>query len=262
MSSDKKHKKYFLNSDEIIGTVLFHHEFYSFNLKNERDIIVWLPPSYYNSVKRFPVIYINDGQNLFSPHTSFSGYDWKIDEVLTNLISSGLIEEVMVVGIFNTKDRLDEYNYFTESGKLYAKFILNELKIYIDETYRTKPDSNNSAIMGSSMGGLFSFQLIWNHPQFIGKAACMSNSFWVNDGRVFDEIKKSSDIPKNIKIYLDCGCEEKALIKDNKKMCSILNSLRNSNEIDVHCYFDKLGKHTEVDWAARVHKPFLFLFGK
>ena len=91
------------------------------------------------------------------------GYDWKVDETADSLINSNEINEFIAVGIYNTKDRLEEYNWFTEKGKNYCSFIVNELKPFIDDTYRTKKGRKYNAVIGSSMGGLISFQLLWNY---------------------------------------------------------------------------------------------------
>lgn len=250
-----------VGQDDIIGHIEFHHEFYSVNLKNERDIIVWLPPSYHNSNKNYPVLYIHDGQNLFSPHTSYIGHDWRIDEVLTDLIKKGEVEEIIVVGIYNNNDRLEEYNFCSSKGKKYAQFIIRELKPFIDQNYKTKSDKSNTAIMGSSMGGLISFQLAWHYPKIFGKAACLSNSFWADDGKVFESVLNDERDHSNQKIYIDCGCEEKKLIRDNKKMCLMLRKKGFVNKKNLFCYFVKGGKHSEIDWSNRVHVPLKFLFG-
>ncbi len=258
-----KTQNYILNRDDIIGNVEYLHEFYSVNLKNERDIIIWLPPSYHFSNKSYPVLYMQDGQNLFNPNTSFIGYDWKADEVVSKLILENLIEEIIIVGIYNTKDRLEEYNYFTDKGKKYANFIIRELKPQLDETYRTLTETYSTGIMGSSMGGLISFQLFWNFPHTFGKAACMSNSFWVNDREVFNMVRKiNSSGYKNNKLYLDCGTEEKELLPDFLKMVEILQKKNFQLDKNLFHYLDEGGHHSERDWAKRLHVPLLFLFGK
>lgn len=248
------------NRDEIIGHVEYIHEFYSYNLKNERDIIVWLPPSYINSHKNYPVLYMHDGQNLFNPQTSFLGYDWKVDETITQMLNKNEIEEIIVVGIYNTKDRLEEYNYFTSKGKSYSQFITQELKPHIDENFRTKHNAGNTAVMGSSMGGLISFQLVWNLPRVFGKAGCLSNSFWVDNKAVFPMVENDSKKIKDIKIYLDCGDCETELITDNTNMYELLQETGYKENLKWH--IEEGGVHSEVDWAKRLHIPLKFLFGK
>ena len=248
------------NSDEIIGQVEYIHEFYSSKLKNERDIIIWLPPSYSTSHKRYPVIYMQDGQNLFNPQTSFIGYDWKVDETLTKLLLNNEIEEVIIVGIYNTKDRLEEYNYFTSKGKNYAQFIIQELKPHIDDNFRTKHIAQDTAIMGSSLGGLFSFQLVWNLPEVFGKAGCLSNSFWIDNKAVFPMVENDLRKNKEIKLYLDCGNCETELIDDNTRMFNLLDEIGYKENLKWHV--EEGAVHSEVDWAKRLHIPLKFLFGK
>lgn len=253
---------YIKNSDEILGKVDYHYEFYSRYLKNERDIIVWLPPSYGSGEKSYPVLYLHDGQNMFNPRTSFIGYDWKVDETADSLINSNEINEFIAVGIYNTKDRLEEYNWFTEKGKNYCSFIVNELKPFIDDTYRTKKGRKYNAVMGSSMGGLISFQLLWNYNKHIAKGACLSNSFWVNDKEIFNMVENDSNKLKDIEIYLDCGTGEKELIDDNQKMVEMLQSYGYNKDNRFMFYFPDGAKHSEHDWAERLHLPLKFLFGK
>jgi predicted alpha/beta superfamily hydrolase len=256
-------KNYIVDSDEIIGEIDYIHEFYSIFLKNERDIIIWLPPTYNFSNKNYPVLYVQDGQNLFDPNTSFIGKDWKIDEVASGLIKDRLIEEIIIVGIYNQKDRIEEYNFFSEKGRKYANFMIKELKPFIDENYRTKSIPLHSALMGSSMGGLISFQLFWNFPKIFGKAACLSNSFWVNDKKVFEMINENKNqFSDQNRLYIDCGSEEKELIEDFNRMVNELKDIHSETEFDFGSYIDKGSHHTESDWANRLHIPLRFLFGR
>ena len=256
-------KNYIVDSEEIIGEIEYLHEFYSINLKNERDIVIWLPPSYHYSDKKFPVLFMQDGQNLFDPNTSFIGHDWKVDEVVNGLIKDRLIQEIIVVGIYNTKDRLNEYNYFHPTGKRYAAFLIKELKPLIDENYRTFNKASETALMGSSMGGLISFQLFWNFPNIFGKAACMSNSFWVNDRQVFKMIKeKESQFSVKNRLYIDCGSEETELIEDFRRMEKALKKINKEEVFSFGSYVDRGSRHNENDWAKRLFIPLRFLFGK
>lgn len=248
------------DSDEILGLHEIHHEFYSRSLKNERDIIVWLPPSYASSHKKYPVLYMADGQNLFSPQTAFIGYDWKVDETASYLIEKNLIEEIIIVGVYNTKNRLEEYDLFTSKGNRYADFLVHELKQYIDEHYRTLPGHENTAIMGSSMGGLNAFQLAWNFPNVFGKAGCLSNSFWLDDKAVFKMVEETP-APSNLKLYLDCGTAETELFADNEKMFNLLISKGFIKNVNIMWHAEEGGVHSEIDWASRLHIPLQFLFG-
>ncbi len=204
---------------------------------------------------------MHDGQNLFNPNTSFTGYDWKVDEVMSYLISKGYLQEVIVVGIFNSKSRLKEYNYFTSEGRKYSQFIIKELKSFIDENYRTKKTPENTAVLGSSLGGFISFQLFFNFPKTFGKAACMSNSFWVDDRRIFTFIENIKQKYEASKLYLDCGESETELITDNKEMCSLLTKLNILDTDNFYCSFFEGAAHSEFYWAKRLHIPLIFLFG-
>ena len=255
------YSKFTVDRDEIIGDTKHIHEFYSVYLKNERDIIVWFPPSYLATHKNYPVLYVQDGQNIFNPRTSFIGYDWKMDEVSTVLMENRLVDEFIIVAIYNTKDRLDEYNYFTPKGKSYSKFLTKELKPFIDENFRTLTNYKNTALIGSSMGGLISFQLFWNFPQVFGKAACLSNSFWVNNGEIFKMVEVNPSVRKNAKLYIDCGDLETELLDDFKKMCTTLKSIGYESGKNLECHLQHGAKHSEYDWAARLHIPLKFLFG-
>jgi len=262
MRPGNSHSKGIHHDDEIRGTVRYHYEFYSRFLKNERDIIVWLPYSYKNDSRKYPVLYMQDGQNLFNPRTAFLGYDWKVDETMAALIELKKIQEVIVVGIYNSRDRMDEYNWFSDKGKSYASFIIRELKPFIDDHYHTYPDSKNTAIMGSSLGGLISFQLAWNYPGIFGKAGCLSNSFWVDECEVFRMIKYDPVKLKDIRLYLDCGTEERQLINDNTKMYRYLKKIGYTTGENLYWHVEEGGKHTEYDWARRLHLPLKFLFGR
>src|SRR3972149_12055157 len=161
---------------QITGTVEYHY-----NLKgpgiNDRDIIVWLPPRYYeNKYERFPVLYVHDGQNMIDPVTSAFGVDWKIDEAADTLIKKGFIKPIIIVGIYNTQDRSDEYAP-GKTGHDYMNFIVNNLKPFIDSTYRTLPDRENTATGGSSLGGLISFMMLWEYSKVFSVAACVSPAF-------------------------------------------------------------------------------------
>jgi predicted alpha/beta superfamily hydrolase len=116
--------------------------------------------------------------------------------------------------------------------------------------------------MGSSMGGLISFQIGWMLPNVFGKIACLSNSFWVDDRMIFEFIQETEVKRKNQYIYIDCGTAEKQLIRDNKRMCALLRRMGVPENNSVYCNFEKDAKHNEVDWAKRLYKPLIFLFGK
>jgi predicted alpha/beta superfamily hydrolase len=244
---------------KIVGNVEHLRNFSSINLNNKRDIIVWLPPSYNDDMgKRYPVLYMHDGQNIMNPKTSFKGTDWRVDETLTKLIEEDKIEEVIVVGIYSTPDRLEEYSD-SEKGEKYIKFVIDELKTFIDLRYRTLRDRKNTAVMGSSMGGLVSFLMVWNHPDVFCKAGCLSSSFHYNSDRAIEMVKKHSGKKKRIKVYIDHG--EDGLLK-GQKMFSELTAKGYTDGKDLDYYYAPGAGDDENAWAERLERPLLFLFKK
>ena len=136
----KFRKKKRTGSEAIIGNVEFHREIYSRNMGKNLDYFVWIPPGYeLNPSKSYPVLYMHDGQNLIDPKVAFAGNDWQVDETITRLIKEYKIKEIIVVGISNTSERLEEYSD-TEKGVKYLKFIIEELKPFVDSKYRTLSD--------------------------------------------------------------------------------------------------------------------------
>jgi len=242
---------------KITGKVRYHKNFYSKYLNNERDIIVWLPPSYkMKSQKKLPVLYMHDGQNIMDPDTSFAGVDWQIDETATKLIKENKIEEIIIVGIYNTPDRLKEYSD-SETGNKYIQFIINELKPFIDSTYPTKPDKDNSAVMGSSMGGLISFLIAWKYTDVFSKAACLSSSFYYDDEKAIRLVKENSEEKKKFRIYIDHG--EDGLPR-GQKMFAALTEKGYVIGTDIDYYYAPDAGHNEAAWADRLARPLTFLF--
>jgi predicted alpha/beta superfamily hydrolase len=210
----KYRKKKRTDIKAVVGNVEYHREIYSRIMENNRDLFVWLPAGYNQNIsKRYPVLYLHDGQNLIDPETSFSGKDWQIDETVTRLIKEQKIKEIILVGIYNNEERLEEYSD-TEKGGKYRKFIIEELKPFVDSKYRTLTDNKNTAIMGSSMGGLASFLIAWKHPEVFSLAGCMSSSFYYNDDKVFKMLDEYAGSKKQIKFYIDHG--EDGLIRGQK----------------------------------------------
>jgi len=160
-----------------------------------RNISVWLPAGYTpDSGQTYPVIYAHDGQNLFDPSTSYAGVEWGLDEAANRLIAAGKAPPAIIVGIWNTDARWQEYapqkaverlTGDTPSewlgptlpelkGDAYLRFITEELKPFIDETYNTKPGAEHTTIMGSSMGGLISLYAVAEYPDTFSRAAAVS----------------------------------------------------------------------------------------
>jgi len=151
-------------------------------LNRKRQIRIYVPPGYATSGKRYPVLYMHDGQNLFDVATAYK-LEWNVDETLNALAKSDNLE-IIVVGIDNGQDkRMTELNawdntqFGKQEGKQYIEFIVNVLKPLIDQRFRTKSDRSNTAIMGSSMGGLITHYAINQYPDVFGKAGIFSPSY-------------------------------------------------------------------------------------
>src|SRR5438067_3163560 len=152
----------------LTGNIHCHRQFPSRTLGNRRDILVYLPPGYRRFLRRhYPVLYLHDGQNLFDSATAFGGVEWGVDETAQRLILGGKIEPLIIIGIYNTgEQRIDEYTPTIDprqqrGGKadLYGRFIVEELKPFIDHRYRTMAGPEFTGLGGSSLGGLVSFYL-------------------------------------------------------------------------------------------------------
>ncbi len=243
----------------VIGKVQYHREIYSRILDSKRDFFVWLPSGYNdNSVKRYPVLYMLDGQNLIDPKTSFAGKDWQVDETVTRLIREHKIKEIIIVGIYNSKDRLEEYSD-SEKGERYRKFLIEDLKAFVDSKYKSLTDNKNTAIMGSSMGGLASFLIAWKHPEVFSMAGCLSSSFYYNDDKVFKMLEEYKETKKQIKFYIDHG--EDGLVRGQKMFCK-LTQMGYVIGTDLDYFYAHGAEHNESEWAKRLERPLLFFFGK
>jgi glycosidase/predicted alpha/beta superfamily hydrolase len=208
----------------VMGNRRLHPNFAS-QFVAPRNVEVWLPPGYAaHPAERYPVIYMHDGQNVFDPSTSFGGVDWGVDETMTRLIGERKVRPAIVVAIWNTGKRYQEYMpqqpltgtshssgfgpRFQNSeiiSDAYLKFLVTELKPFIDRTYRTKPDRDDTFTMGASMGGLISAYAMIEYPQVFGGAACLSTGWPVADGAVIDYLRHHAPDPRTHRFYFDLG---------------------------------------------------------
>jgi enterochelin esterase-like enzyme len=249
-----------LYNRSITGTIKYYHNFEDHNLRYTRDVKVWLPASYYkNPGKRYPVLYAQDGQNIFAPN-SVNGGEWRMDEVSDSLMCAHKTSEFIIVGIDNTKDRWVEYSG-TPEGMAYINFIIHNLKPFIDAHFRTKPDRANTAAIGSSMGGLISFYMVWLHPEIFSKAACLSSGFDYDDGHIVDTVAISTKKIPGTRLYLDCGDQglDKYFLPDNNRMNALLE--KKHAEVKLMYKIYKGATHNEYAWAKRLAVPLTFLFG-
>ena len=234
-------------------------------LKRHRRIWMYLPPNYKTATKTYPVIYMHDGQNLFDDKTSYAG-EWEVDEILNNLYKEkGL--EFIVVGIDNGGEkRMNEYSpwensrYGKAEGEAYVEFIVNTLKPLIDKTFRTKSDRKNTAIMGSSMGGLISHYSGLKYPSVFGKVGVFSPSFWYAKPS-FQFTAKNSNLKESKMYYLVGGKEGATMVPDMKKMIALMKT----KGFKATNIFEKVvsdGKHTEAFWRKEFKQAILWMFAK
>jgi predicted alpha/beta superfamily hydrolase len=229
-----------------------------------RDVHVWLPPDYdLFQNKRFSVLYMHDGQNLFDPSTSYTGIDWQVDEAADSLIQNEIIESIIVVGINNSSQRSADYSPGTQ-GEAYINFVVNVLKPFIDSTYRTKLDRESTAVGGSSMGGLISFMMVWQRHDIFSKAICMSPAFVYKDFNYVKNIESYSGDKKNILLYIDnggVGLEER-LQPGIDAMLKVLKNIGYITNKDLFWVLDTSAFHTEAAWAERIPAALEILFGR
>lgn len=222
----------------------------------EHQYRVYLPPGYdENTLKRYPVLYMHDGSNLFFPEEAFGGSEWQVDENLEQLDTMNLIDKVIVVGVY-AHDRM--YEYTRPGYEEYGRLLVEQIKPMVDDSLRTLTDPANTAVMGSSLGGVVSFFLGWEYPHVFGKAACLSSTFGYRDNlmeRVLAEPKR------NVRFYIDSGWPE-----DNYENTTAMRDhlLEMGYEFgrDVLYFAFPGALHNESSWAARSHIPFQFFFGK
>lgn len=244
---------------------VLEEEFEIPELNRTRKVWLYLPPGYEDSEQQYPVIYMQDGQNLFDASASFAG-EWKIDESL-DLFHNNSLETVIVVGIENSKDdaRLDEYSPWRNDfynkggeGEAYVNFIVNNLKPYIDENYRTKSDQPNTAIGGSSMGGLISMYAIIEHQEVFGKALIFSPSFWFSEEAYTHVETKGKQAP--LKIYFAAGSNEDGNIAANTERMRIDLRRIGFTDDEVTIRIDGDGFHGEGYWARAFQPAYRWLF--
>lgn len=245
---------------EIIGNVEFLDDFVLGNNLIPRRILVWLPKDYYSKRKsdsKYNVLYMHDGQNLFDPTTSFSGKHWRVSETVSKLLRLKKISDLIIVGIYNTQDRLDEYDW-SKKGQNYLNGIINNLKPFIDSKYKTLPERENTAILGSSMGGLISFYAGWYFPEVFSKVGCMSSSFYYHNDQVLKMVSEYNGEKKHVKFYIDHG--EDGLIRSQKMFC-LLSQKGYIIGSEIDYFYDPKAEHNETEWAKRLERPLLFFFG-
>jgi len=255
----------------LTGEFQYHRELSSQFLDHRRDVIVYLPPGYHSEVeRRYPVLYLHDGQNLFDRATAFAGQEWGVDQTMQKLILSGEIDPLIVVGIYNTGEhRIEEYTPTYDpsqksGGKAnqYGRFIVEELKSLIDHHYRTLADVEHTGLGGSSLGGLVTLYLGLKYPQIFSKLMVMSPSVWWDHGVILSVVRAIKAKPST-RIWLDVGTNEGKFTPGHiYKLRDTLIAQGWRLNADLKFLEVKGGLHNEQAWGERVEPALKFLFPK
>jgi predicted alpha/beta superfamily hydrolase len=264
----------FMPPHTLTGNIQEHRGFKSKILGNRRDILVYLPPGYRRLTgRRYPVLYLHDGQNVFDAATAFGGAEWGVDETAQQLIKNKLIEPLIIVAVANlgeeriheyapTPARIDPPKRKRSKGLLrsYGRFLIEELKPFIDRKYRTRREAEFTGLGGSSLGGLATMALGLWFPNYFTRLAVMSASIWWDDCAIYDivdEVDEEARPP--LKIWLDTGTHEPgweraATLRDRL----VEKGWRLHDDLN---YLEAQGAdHSEGAWAARVDPVLRFLF--
>ena len=253
-----------------------------------RNIDVWLPEGY-NTANKYNVVYMHDGQMLFDSTQTWNKKEWCADEIFAKLITENKIEPSIIVAIWNTPERITEYfpgkifentepgvqksilekygNGKKISSDNYLKFIVTELKPFIDKNYPTHPEKEHTAIIGSSMGGLISVYAISEYPDVFGGAACLSTAWfsfvepnYAIPMAAFQYFEKNLPSPNDHKIYFDYGTGESD--KPYELTQSFIDLIAKGKGFNENNYksmvFDK-AVHDEIAWSRRLDIPLIFL---
>ncbi len=257
------------------GGNLWLHEIESRVFGNTRLLRVWLPPDYDGwGAVRYPVFYLNDGQNLFDPATAFAGVHWRVGETAARLIGEGKIRPLIIVGIDNTRSRAREYVPYKSQdpkvlyarGKCYPEFLRREVMPLMAERYPVLQGPENTALGGSSLGGLITLYTQLAAPGVFGRLLIESPSLFVANGKIVEECRHARSWPQ--RIYLGMGTRE---VGDAEKDARIVSGVRELEGIlrgaglDEHRLRVRIAEgaeHNEASWASRFPEALEFLFSE
>ncbi len=232
-------------------------------LDRKRTVRLYLPPGYTNSDKKYPVLYMHDGQNLFDYATSYVG-EWEVDETLDSLANANSFE-MIVVGIDNGQAlRMNELAPFPNprvekvEGDKYMEFIVDVVKPYIDKNYRTLSQREHTAIMGSSMGGLISHYGIYKYPEVFSKAGIFSPSYWIN-WKAVKEYTLENPLPNDSRLYFCVGEKEGMMVGSMNAMVNLLSKEKFKQE-NITSFVVPNAEHNEAQWQGEFKKAIQWLF--
>jgi|SRR5579864_5843693 len=253
------------------------HEFKSRIFRNQRFLRVWLPPDYdeaRNLDRRYPVFYLNDGQNLFEPMTSFTGVEWQVDETADRLIREGAIAPMILVGIDNAaEDRLREYMPHRSfrpmrlrvQGGRYPDFLTQEVMPFVARNYRVATGQENAGLGGSSLGALIALYTAIARPGLVGRLLLESPSLWAANRQLIRESRRVKNWPE--RVFLACGTAEtgrpdknQTVVDDVREMAGILRRA-GLDEKRLRVVIEEGAAHSESAWARRFPGALAFLYG-
>lgn len=253
------------------GRIHVHPKFPSKFLSTRRDLIVYVPPGYAETNTRHPVLYLQDGQNLFDSATAFYGQEWKADLTADQMIQLGQIQAPLIVGIYNTGPRrMSEYaptrdTRHRKGGKAerYAEMLAREIKPFIDHHYRTLKPAKFSAVGGSSLGALVSLVSVLTYPRVFGQAAVISPSVWWDQRSILRWVTEYSASVRP-RMWVDVGTAEGGAphqnVEDTRALRRALlaKGWRDGDDLSYHEIED--ADHSERAWAARFGAILAYLF--
>ena len=254
------------------------HPFHSRIYRNDRFLRVWLPPGYddaQNAARQYPVLYLNDGQNLFEPATSFNGVEWQVDETADRLIREQVIAPMIIVGIDNTgKDRLREYMphrsfqpiMLRVQGTRYPSFLIKEVMPFVERHYRVAPGPRNSGLGGSSLGALIALYTVAVSPEIFGRLLLESPSLWAANRQIVRQSRTVRRWPE--RVFLATGSAEagrpdrdRSMVDDVQELAAILHR-SGLDRSRLRFIVDQGASHHESSWARRFPDALSFLFAE
>lgn len=254
------------------------HEFRSRTFRNTRFVRVWLPPGYddpANAGQQYPVLYLNDGQNLFEAAIAFGGVEWQIDETADRLIREAVVPPMIVVGVDNTgKSRIREYMphrslqpmMLRVRGASYPNFLMKEVMPFVARNYRVASGAENTGLGGSSLGALIALYTAATRPDVFGRLLLESPSLWASNRQM---IRESRSVPRwPQRVYLATGTAEAGREDRNRSMVDDVRELAGIfqraglDDSRLRLVIDEGASHNEAAWAKRFPEALSFLFGR
>jgi predicted alpha/beta superfamily hydrolase len=229
----------------------------------DRDLFAYLPPSHGEPGRRFPVVYMLDGQNLFDDATAYSGVEWQVDETMEQLVHEGL--EAMVVGIPAAPGDERGHEYSGRKIEQHLSFVADTVRPLVETSFHVDPRRERTGIAGSSLGGVASLHAVFTRPETFGFAGVLSPAFWwTGDDRWFELVERT--VKPDARIYIDVGDSEmpedeqtrRRYVEGFERMTALMRS-RGFDEDSLRAVLEPGGAHFETDWARRLPDALRFL---